>query len=221
LDLPLFFEFQEIEYKLSASIKICGITRKEDALEAERLGVFAVGFVFYPASRRFIDPYQAGYISRSLGQSIEKVGVFVNEEPEVIMGTVRKANLTMVQLHGSESPSSLKDLEGIRIIKAFRIGENFDTGILSEYMADYFLLDSSSKGSYGGTGKSFDWNIAFHCLKYGKIIVAGGLHAENVENALKIANPWGVDVSTGVEEVPGLKDHQKMGDFVRSVNQYK
>ena len=206
---------------MNVSIKICGITRREDALEAERLGAFAVGFVFYPGSRRFIDPCQAGYISRSLSSSIEKVGVFVDEEPEVIRETVRKASLTVVQLHGSEGPSFLQALEGIRIIKAFRVGEDFRSGILAGYQADYFLLDTCVEGAHGGTGKTFDWTAALPCREHGKIILAGGLHAGNVQEALRIARPWGVDVSGGVEEAPGIKDHEKMRAFFRAIDTCK
>jgi phosphoribosylanthranilate isomerase len=205
---------------MNTHIKICGITRREDALEAERLGAFAVGFVFYPGSRRFIDPFQAGYISRSLSPSIERVGVFVDEAPEVIRETVRKANLTVVQLHGGEDPFSLRALEGIRIIKAFRVDRYFDSIILSVYPADYFLLDTFVDGAQGGTGKTFDWTASLPCREQGKIILAGGLNEGNVQNALSIVRPWGVDVSSGVEVSPGIKDHEKMRAFFRAVKNF-
>jgi phosphoribosylanthranilate isomerase len=197
------------------SIKICGITRLEDALEAERLGAFAVGFVFYPGSRRFIDPDSAGEISRRLGASIQRVGVFVDERPETIRDTVRRAGLTMVQLHGSESPQFLHGLEGIRIVKAFKVGDGFDPGVMRDYRADYFLLDTFVEGSHGGTGRTFDWNIARSCAGRGKIILAGGLDSGNVARAAAIAQPWGVDVSGGVEGSPGVKDREKMREFFR------
>ena len=213
-----FFEFRK---NMKVSVKICGITRREDAIEAERLGAFAVGFVFYPASKRFIEPYQAGYISRSLGPSIERVGVFVNEEPEVVLDTVRKANLTIVQLHGSENPLYLDALKEIRIIKAFRVDRDFNASVLLDYRSDYYLLDTALEGSHGGTGKTFDWSFVPSQPKNGKIILAGGLHAGNVENALEITHPWGIDVSTGVEVFPGIKDTEKMQNFFRAVDRYE
>jgi phosphoribosylanthranilate isomerase len=139
----------------------------------------------------------------------------------VDLETVRKANLTIVQLHGSENPSYLEALKGIRIIKAFRVGRDFDASILSDYRADYYLLDTFFEGSHGGTGMTFDWSLVQPSLKQGKIILAGGLHAGNVGDALEIAHPWGVDVSTGVEAFPGIKDTEKMHEFFRAVDKYE
>lgn len=187
---------------MSVKVKICGITRLENALLAERLGAFAVGFVFYPESPRFIEPEVAGVISGSLGPFISRIGVFVDEDPGTVRAAVRDAGLTAVQLHGSESPAYTRELGGITIIKAFRVRDGFDPGALGEYPADYFLLDAAVPGARGGTGRTFDWRLALPCRSYGRIILAGGLTAVNVCDAVMIAKPWGVDVSGGGGVIP-------------------
>ena len=200
-------------------IKICGITRLGDALIAESLGAFAVGFVFYPGSPRYIKPEDAGKISDKLGTNILRIGVFVNEKHENIIKTVRYAGLTAIQLHGSESPDIIKYLNNIPIIKAFHIDEKFDSSSLKDYDVTAFLLDSYVAGScFGGTGRIFDWNKALECKKYGKIILAGGLNKDNVYNALKKVDPWALDVSSGVEISPGIKDINKMEAFFHAAN---
>ncbi len=194
----------------SLPIKICGITRLEDAFLAERLGAFAVGFIFYPKSSRYIAPETAGDITRSLGPEIERVGVFVDAALETVLDTVSAAGLSAVQLHGAESPEYVRELKGITIIKAFRVGEDFHPGILSDYRTDFFLLDTYVPGNHGGTGKTFDWPRAQACHNYGRIILAGGLNTGNICEAVRIAAPWGVDISSGVESAPGIKDAEKM-----------
>jgi phosphoribosylanthranilate isomerase len=200
-------------------IKICGITRPEDALAAENLGAFAVGFVFYKGSTRYIKPEKAGKISDKLGPDILRTGVFVNEPPENILKIVKDAGLTAIQLHGSESPDTIKYPENIPVIKAFRIDEKFDSSYLKDYEVTAFLLDTYVTGScFGGTGRIFDWNKALECKKYGKIILAGGLNEDNVFNALKKVDPWALDVSSGVEISPGIKDINKMEAFFHAAN---
>lgn len=191
-------------------VKICGITRDGDALLAERLGAFAVGFIFYPKSPRYIAPAAAGEISRVLGRGIERVGVFVDESPDTVRETVSSARLTAVQLHGGESPEYARELRGVKVIRAFRVGDGFDPGVLRGYPADFFLLDTGVKGSHGGTGKTFDWTLARPCGVHGKVILAGGLTAGNLREAVETAHPWGVDISSGVESAPGVKDAEKM-----------
>lgn len=197
-------------------VKICGITRLEDALEAERLGASAVGFVFFRNSKRYITPDHAGEISTRLGPFIARVGVFVDEDIARVDDIAVRARLTAVQLHGSEDPGYAERLRnrGLRIIKAFRVGPDFTPDLLMAYTIDAFLLDSGdSEGTYGGTGKSFDWHRAAGCEQYGKIILAGGLTAGNVREAVAAVKPWAVDVSSGVEVSPGIKDAQKMRSF--------
>jgi phosphoribosylanthranilate isomerase len=191
-------------------VKICGITRPEDALLAEALGAFAVGFIFYPKSPRYIAPSRARTISRRLGPDILRVGVFVDEDISKVFETARKAELTAIQLHGVEEPEYIRKLGEIPVIKAFRVGVEFDPGCLRKHPADYYLLDAAVAGSHGGTGKTFDWSLAANCTRCGKIILAGGLHAENVAEAIQTVRPWGVDISSGVESRPGIKDAVKM-----------
>ena len=211
---------------MKVHIKICGITRLGDALLAEKLGAASVGFVFYHKSPRYIVPEKVGDISEKLGPFIGRLGVFVDEEPSKVIEIFSAAHLTAVQLHGSESPAYIHELkllrsaaespeaQGIRVIKAFRIGQDFDCGEMAGYDVNAFLLDTFEKGScYGGTGKTFDWNKALECKKYGRIILAGGLNPSNVLDAVTTVKPWAVDVSSGVEKNPGIKDPDKMIAF--------
>ena len=198
---------------MSVLVKICGITRAGDALLAEQLGAFAVGFVFFRGSSRFIEPEAAGDISRRLGPRIERIGVFVDEDPRVVRAAVRIAGLTAVQLHGSESPLYIRALDGITVIKAFHVGGDFEPRVLADWPRGRFLLDTAVKGLHGGTGHAFDWQLAAPCRPFGDIIIAGGLTAGNVREAVGIAEPWGVDVSGGVESSPGIKDETKLRAF--------
>jgi len=192
------------------NVKICGITRLEDALLAEEMGASAIGYVFYEKSPRFIPPGKAADISRELGPFIAKVGVFVDEEPERVMKAVETAGLTAVQLHGSEDAEYIGRLGRIPVIKAFRVSPDFDTRRLGEYDVGAYLLDAYVEKSYGGTGRTFDWRKARECRGYGRIIIAGGLDETNVDEAVTVAEPWGLDVSSGVEKCPGIKDAVKM-----------
>jgi len=200
-------------------VKICGIKRINDALLAEKLGASAVGFIFYKKSPRYIMPEKAGEISKILGPFIARVGVFVDKDPSVVMKIVRIAHLTAVQLHGSEEMEYIRKLKGIRVIKTFRVAQDFDCKKMNGYKVNAFLLDTCDKdGFYGGTGKTFDWGKAVECSKYGRIILAGGLNQSNIKEAVKIVKPWAVDVSSGVEISPGIKDADKMRDFFTAVN---
>ena len=194
-------------------VKICGITRPEDALLAEKLGASAVGFIFFGKSPRYINPQKAGEISGRLGPFIARVGVFVDEDAETVRKIVETARLTAVQLHGSEDQEYIGILKGINVIKAFRVGKDFNCEELCRYDVNTFLLDTYSANSYGGTGKTFDWNIANECRKYGRIILAGGLNISNVIDAVNAAKPWGIDISSGIESSPGVKDPEKMKEI--------
>lgn len=205
---------------MQVRVKICGITRVEDALHAERLGAFAVGFVFFPGSRRYIEPEDAGRITRELGPGILKVGVFVNGDPAAVREIAGEAGLDALQFHGDETPEYVRSFGDRTVIKALRVGEGFDPASMMDYPGEMFLLDAMAAGAYGGTGKSFDWRIAPACGNYGNIIIAGGLSPLNVAEAIMTASPWGVDVSGGVEVSCGVKDHAAMNAFfdaVRSV----
>ncbi len=195
-------------------VKICGITRSEDAIFASDCGADALGFVFYSNSLRYISPERAYSIIQKLPSSIEKVGVFVNETPDRINSIVESAGLTAVQLHGDELPEFAEAIK-VPVIKAIRIRDKNDIKVMAQYSVYSFLLDSFTQ-NYGGSGKRFDWNIAVEAKKFGRIILSGGLTPENVAEAIRIVEPWGVDVSSGVEVKPGVKDREKVREFIKN-----
>ncbi|MBA7572683.1 N-(5'-phosphoribosyl)anthranilate isomerase [subsurface metagenome] len=204
---------------MSIRVKICGITRPEDALFAEKAGASAVGFIFYPKSPRYIDPESVKEISGKLGPFISRIGVFVNEDPDEILHIFKTARLSAVQLHGSEKQEFIEKLNGIPVIKAFRVGKIFDCDELSRYDANAYLLDTYDPDSMGGTGKTFDWEIARRCGSLGKVILAGGLNESNISEAINSARPWAVDVSSGVESEPGIKDIRKIRALFQAVKE--
>jgi len=199
-------------------IKICGITNKEDALEAAHLGVDALGFVFAESPRRVI-PRMVQEIVELLPPFISRVGVFVNEEREKVKEIAARCHLTTVQFHGEGCPSYC---EGFRekTVKAFSIKDEAILETIPEYEVDAYLLDSYSPSRYGGTGNTFDWQIALKIKKFGvPIVLSGGLDPDNVKEAIERVRPYAVDVGSGVEVEEGKKDTEKLEDFVRKVRE--
>ena len=209
-------------------IKICGNTSLEDARIAVDAGADALGFIFADSPRK-IALVQAQEIIAQLPKGVEKIGVFVDDKPERILEVVTELGLTGVQLHGNESPLHVGTLrkgtsEGTRILKAVRLNDPAAGSQLAVYGAnrrllpDAILLDSGSAEKPGGTGEKFDWRqwagVAHQLAERLSTVVGGGLTPENVAQALKILSPWGVDVVSGVERVPGKKDHNKVRAFV-------
>ncbi len=194
-------------------IKICGITRLEDALAAVDCGADALGFIFVPDSPRYVRPPAVQEITSQLPPEVITVGVFVNEPRGTIVRTIREAGIRAVQLHGDESPEEAAGF-GVRVMKGYRVTPGFDTAQLSAYHVYAHLLDAYVRGRRGGTGQTFDWQVAFRARTFGKIVLSGGLQAENVADAIRAARPDAVDVSSGVERTPGVKDHEKMKAFV-------
>jgi phosphoribosylanthranilate isomerase len=194
-------------------VKICGITNLEDAQHAVRCGADAVGFIFYEGSPRFISHAKAAEIVQRLPDHVSKIGVFVNADRKFIHDIIRHVSLSAVQLYGNEGPDDLVNYE-ISVIKAFRVAPDFDVEVMRNYIIDAFLLDAYKGGAFGGTGKTFDWNLALKAKEYGRIILSGGLTPENVEEAVRFVRPYGVDVSSGVEREPGKKDTGKVRDFI-------
>ncbi len=186
-------------------IKICGITCNEDALFCANLGVHALGLVFYEKSPRFLQVEKAEEIIRYVPPLVSWVGVFVDEDPKRILEISRYLGLSAVQLHGSESPQVCEILrkEGLRVIKALRVKEEKDLEGWEEYrkVVSALLFDTKVEGLPGGSGQRFRWEI-LKGLKEVPFILAGGLTPENVREAIEIAKPWGVDVSSGVEKKP-------------------
>jgi phosphoribosylanthranilate isomerase len=204
-------------------VKICGITNWKDAKIAIDAGADALGFNFYAKSPRRIAVSHAKEIIRHLPSHVAAVGVFVDGYAGQILRIARAANLGMLQLHGEESPASVERLaREYPVIKAFRVGPRFRAGELKKYPgAVGFLLDSYDAERRGGTGKRFDWNVAREAKRYGPVILAGGLRAENVADAIRQAKPFGLDVCSGVETRPGRKDAKKVKRLMAAVRRVR
>ena len=190
-------------------IKICGITRDEDAQAAADLGAAAIGFVFWPRSPRAIDPAAAGRIVARLPPFVSAVGVFVNESPEVIAEIVETAGLDVVQLHGDESPGDCARI-GRRTVKAIPATTQAFEGLHRWPQEVTLLLDAADRERRGGTGRVLDWELAAKFSARRRVILAGGLSPANVIEAVRVVRPWAIDVSSGVEQAPGVKDRARM-----------
>ena len=195
-------------------VKICGITNLEDAQTAVLCGADALGFVF-ASSPRQVTPKQVSIITSQLPSSICKVGVFVDQDIESVKEIISFCGLNVAQLHGSEKSAYCKELFP-GVIKSFRVKDNSVLRSLHHYKVFAYLLDSYDATQNGGTGQSFDWDIARRATGYGKIILAGGLTPENVGQAVALVQPYAVDVSSGVESSPGKKDNNKIRSFIRA-----
>jgi phosphoribosylanthranilate isomerase len=198
-------------------IKICGITRTEDALAAVEQGVDALGFVFYPPSPRYVSPEQAAAIIAELPPFVTTVGLFVDLPAVQIHQIVAQARLDCVQLHGNESAAACAAVQS-PWFKAIRVraDTDWDTVGSSLVAARALLLDTYCPGVPGGTGVAFDWSLVPTTLVQ-PVILAGGLHPGNVAQAVCQVRPYAVDVSGGVESAPGVKDAVKIADFVAQV----
>jgi phosphoribosylanthranilate isomerase len=200
-------------------IKICGITNKEDAHCAATLGVWALGFVFADSPRR-IAVETAREIAVTLPSTIATVGVFVNEEQAVIRNIVKDCNLDIIQLHGEETPAYCTAIKAFaKTMKAFRIRDAGSLKDMSSYDVDFYLLDAYADHAYGGTGTTFNWDIACKAKEYRTaIVLSGGLNPDNVAAAITKVHPLAVDVASGVESSVGKKDKTLMQRFVSNVN---
>lgn len=195
-------------------IKVCGITSRKDALAAVELGADALGFVFYEKSPRYIDPDDAARIVAALPPFVTTVGVFVDLHPSGVNRIVRISGLDRAQLHGDETPGDCSQVE-VPVVKAFRVRGPEDTEGLDGYEVSAFLLDTYREGVPGGTGETFDWGLAAGTVEKGEtVILSGGLNPNNVAEAVERVRPYGVDVSSGVEKGPGVKDHGKIEAFI-------
>lgn len=202
-----------------ARVKICGITNLEDALSAVEAGADALGFVFYAASPRHIFPEQATRIISQLPPFVQTVGLFVNEEATAVNEVAALCRLDLVQLHGDESADYCQQISR-RVLKAFRVRSLTCLDPIKDYRVAGYLLDTFSPSFYGGTGTSFNWEIATEAVKrHQRIILAGGLTPDNVAEAIRQVGPYGVDVSSGVEAGPGKKDREKVREFIRNAKE--
>jgi phosphoribosylanthranilate isomerase len=196
------------------NVKICGITRLEDAELAAELGAWAIGFLLWPESKRYVDPSVVAGITRVMRRKVQLVGVFVNQTIDEIADLVDVLGLTHVQLHGDEGPSfctAVTQRTGAKVIKAGRIIHAYDLREMDRYHTDLHLLDTgTADGTYGGTGKTWDWSLVARRKSKIPFLLAGGLNPDNVADAIAEAKPWGVDVSSGVELEPGVKSPAKL-----------
>jgi len=200
-------------------IKVCGITNIEDALRAEALGADALGFVFYNKSKRYISPTEVKIITNKLSPFTMKVGVFVNESPDMINILSEETGINTLQLHGNEQPEILSKLL-LPAIKAFRINDDFEFKQLDNYSNFSILLDTHSNDDYGGTGQTFTWELIPNEIRK-KIILAGGISIDNIEILFKKIKPAEIDLSSSLEIEPGKKDNEKMKEFFNKVNQFR
>jgi phosphoribosylanthranilate isomerase len=199
--------------------KICGITSQKDACTAVAAGADAIGLVFYPGSKRCVDIEQARLICATLPPFVTRVGLFVNENPAMIRTTVSRCGLDLVQLHGDEDAQECS-IPGIRVVKALRLREDSDIQVCDAYShagVEAFLLDAWVKNAYGGTGRCAPWETAARFARTYNVILAGGLNPANVGAAIEQVQPYAVDVSSGVEQSPGVKDPEKVRAFVANV----
>ena len=199
---------------MSVRVKICGITSIEDALAAIESGADALGFVFCASSPRCLGVREASKIVERLPPFITKVGLFVNASETFIHQIVEQSGIDALQLHGDESPQFCRQFR-LKVIKAFRVRDESSLASLSQYQPAAWLLDSYVPGKSGGTGKQFNWELAFKATQLcSPIVLAGGLTPGNVAEAVRQVRPYAVDVSSGVEWKPGKKDRHKMKDFI-------
>lgn len=198
-------------------IKICGIMNEEDAVTAAEAGATAIGLNFYRNSKRYVDPAGAKRIAESVRGRAAVVGVFVNEQYETVRSIAASVKLTYCQFHGDEPPEMINRFPNA--IKAFRVDTSLRNVQFDEFRAVAFLLDAFDEREFGGTGKKFNWLLAREANDFGRIILAGGLTPDNVRDAIDIASPWGVDVSSGVEHSPGKKDPEKMKKFIAAARE--
>ena len=204
---------------MSVRVKFCGITNLDDGREAERLGAWAIGLNHHPESPRFCEPEVAAEIGAALKRRLEIVGVFVNPSLDELAVAAEDESLTMVQLHGDEGPAFCQEAArrtGCKVIKALRVRSGADIQAAEAYRTDFHLLDAHRPGTPGGTGESFDWALLAGRRSEVPLILAGGLTSENVGEGVAAARPFAVDVASGVEGQPGVKDHALMARFMDS-----
>ena len=203
-------------------IKFCGITNLDDARHAAELGAWAIGLNHWEGSPRRVEADAAAEIGTEMRRKLEVVGVFVNAGLDEIARAVEDEHLTMVQLHGDEGLSFCREVgrrTGVRVIKAIRVQSGADLDLARSYRTDFHLLDAHRPGVPGGTGETFDWELLKGRRSRVPLIVAGGLVAGSVGEAIEATRPFAVDVASGVESAPGVKDHELMSEFAACANE--
>ena len=202
---------------MSVKVKICGITSVADGLAAAEAGADMIGLMLYEKSPRHVSLQTAAEIARALPPFVLRVGVFVNPTEELVLRAIADCGVTLLQFHGDETPEFCTQF-GMMSMKAFRIRDAGSLAALPDYSTEAYLLDAYSADALGGTGAKFNWELAIEAKKLGRpIVLAGGLTPENVAEAVRQVQPFGVDVSSGVESSPGKKDPAKVRAFIASV----
>ena len=206
-----------------ARIKICGITNVQDATWVANLGADYLGMVFFKESKRKISLERAQEIVETLPPYIEKVGLFVNEEPQIVEQALKLCQLNVLQFQGEETPDYCRQFKGkAKIIKSFRMKDEEVLSGIAQYDVDFYHLDAFVEGLHGGTGQTFNWDLALKAKQFGRpIFLAGGLNPENVAEAIKKVQPYAVDVSSGVEASPRRKSAELMQQFINNVRKTK
>jgi phosphoribosylanthranilate isomerase len=200
-------------------VKICGITRYEDAELAVELGAWALGFILWPGSKRAADPAVAAGISAALRRRVQLVGVFVNPTLDAVAHAADTLHLTHVQLHGDEGPAFCAEAgrrSGAKVIKAVRMASGAELQDLERFHTDLHLLDAAVPGHRGGSGQAWDWALAARHRGDVPVILSGGLTPENVIDGIAAVRPFAVDVASGVEAAPGVKDPERLAAFLRA-----
>jgi phosphoribosylanthranilate isomerase len=201
---------------MAVKVKICGITNLPDGMAAAEAGADALGFVFYDQSPRHISVEAASALSSQLPPFVMRVGVFVNAPEDLVVRAIRECGLNLLQFHGDEPPDYCLQF-GLMSMKAFRVQDAASLQAVLNYHTDAWLLDAYSPSKLGGTGETFNWDLAREAQAWGRpIFLAGGLTPENVAEAVRRAHPYGVDVSGGLEAAPGKKDHAKVRAFIKA-----
>lgn len=191
---------------MTTRVKICGITRGEDADVAVHEGATAVGFIFVPGSPRFIEPDEAKAIIRSLPPFVTPVGVVAKTTRAEVLALIERSGIRCLQVHDDVE---LRDLPVPRY-RSYRVSPSFRLDDLDNGLGKTFMLDAYVDGKLGGTGKTFDWAIAIEAKRYGHVILSGGINPDNVDRAIREVGPYAIDVNSGVERSPGVKDHEKI-----------
>lgn len=200
-------------------VKVCGIRRVEDARLAAALGASAVGFVFWPGSPRFLTAEQAREITRQLPPFLTRVGVFVNQPVAEMVEIGLRAGMDVLQLHGDEEAAHVDAAAPLRMIKALPVGPGFTMAAVDGVPAGVgVLLDAHDPVRRGGTGRSIDWSVAAAVARHRPIILSGGLSPDNVQEAVRTVHPYAIDVSSGVERAPGIKDESRLRAFFAALH---
>ena len=203
-------------------LKVCGITSLEDARAAIDCGAEFLGFNFYRKSPRYISPEDARTIIEQLPSGVITVGIFVNEaQPQDVLEILKVSGVQLAQLHGDEDAAYCLEVGAERVIKALRVGEDFDVQKILNYPAWAILLDAFDKNLYGGTGKTANWDVAHEAAKLTRLFLAGGLSPENIAEAIQAVEPFAVDVNSGVESAPGIKAVKKLKKLKEEMERIK